>query len=87
MNMCCKMINAAFVKKSKYRYSLTVTVALLLLRLCCNLGSRYLKFVGFFSVDKDRIQTSLFLHGYMNLLLCAVCFLLEEFRCLPVSFR
>lgn len=48
------MKNAAFLKKSKYCYSLTVTVALLLLRLHCSFGSRYLKFIGlwwgFFSV-------------------------------------
>lgn len=48
VNMCCEMINAVLLKKSKYHYGLAVTVALLLLRLCCNFGSRYLKFIGVF---------------------------------------
>lgn len=80
-------ISAAFLRNLKYHYSLTVT--LLLLRLCCNFRSRYLKFVlrlFFFPLGKNRIKPFLYLWGFVSLLWCAVCFLLEEFKCLPVSF-
>lgn len=86
--MCCKMKNAAFLKKSKYCCSLIVTVALQLLRLRCSFGGRYLKFIGlwriFFPLDKDRIKP-VFLHGYRNIPLYPVYFLLKKFGHLLVS--